>query len=120
MSSSPVKTASKFVQTLSLDGIKAKEKELWGTKKPYFRVSDIELILIQDLADLHGLQFHPTSKDTKIAQINELRVMIQQRKTRHSSALRDVDFAHEERCLGHKQGVLNFCSYRRIRPLRRN
>jgi len=62
------------------DGIKAKEKELWGTKKPYFRVSDIELILIQDLADLHGLQFHPTSKDTKIAQINELRVMIQQRK----------------------------------------
>lgn len=62
------------------DGIKAKELVLWGKQKPYFRVADNELILIQDLDTLHGLRFIATDKDNKLAQINELRVMVQAKR----------------------------------------
>jgi hypothetical protein len=56
--------------------IAEKEKELWGYKQPYVRVSDIDKILICDLSQLHGLSFIPTRKDNKSAQINRLRTMI--------------------------------------------
>lgn len=71
---------SKTRTDILADGIKDKERLLWNGQKPYFRVSDTELILIQDLSDLHGLQFHPTDKDNKLAQINELRVMVQAKR----------------------------------------
>lgn len=61
-------------------GLKHRETALWGEKKPYFRISDTDLRLIQDLYSLHGIKFSATAKDNKLAQINELRVMVQQRR----------------------------------------
>ena len=58
--------------------IKAGEKELWGGIPPTKRVSDVDLRLIKDLRDLHGLRFQATEKDQKEAQINNLRILIQQ------------------------------------------
>jgi len=46
-------------------------------KDPYLRVMDNNnLILINDLTILHGLNFLATAKDNKEAQINQLRMMI--------------------------------------------
>jgi len=54
------------------------ESERYGKKKPYFRISDTELLLINDLDQLHNLKFHPVKKgDTKEAGVNELRLLIQ-------------------------------------------
>ena len=44
--------------------------------KPYLRVSDNNLIVINDLEVLHGLTFLPTSKDNKEAAINNARIEI--------------------------------------------
>lgn len=60
------------------DAILEKEQTLWGTKKPYRRISDNNnLMLLQDLTTLHGLTFMPTNKDTLEAMINELRLLVQ-------------------------------------------
>lgn len=62
--------------------IKFKEGSLWSDiytgepKKPYLRVSDNNLILINDLSVTHKLIFQPTEKDDKDAAINNMRVMI--------------------------------------------
>jgi PBSX family phage terminase large subunit len=68
------------------DSIKSKETDLYtnlisgDVKAAYMRVSDNNLILINDLHRLHGLAFLPTKKDNKEAQVNEMRQMIQSRK----------------------------------------
>ena len=62
--------------------IKNKEKELWTDKltnefkKPHLRISDNNLIVINDLQKLHGLSFLPTQKDNKELQVNKLRMEI--------------------------------------------
>jgi PBSX family phage terminase large subunit len=56
------------------NAIKQKEQELWGDQAPYGRYSDTNLHVIHDLHMLHGVQFSPTRKDDKQAQVNALRV----------------------------------------------
>jgi hypothetical protein len=62
----------------------SKEKELWTNKitnelcLPYRRISDNNLIVINDLQRLHGINFLPTQKDNKEMQINNLRMMIRE------------------------------------------
>jgi hypothetical protein len=65
------------------DGIVRKEKmhftnKLTGEqKKPYLRVMDNNFkILINDLFMDHGLNFIPTAKDNKEAQVNKLRMLL--------------------------------------------
>lgn len=69
------------------DGIKRKERLLFTssvtgeTKQPYMRVMDNNnLILINDLFQEHDLQFLPTAKDNKDAQVNKLRMWLKQGK----------------------------------------
>lgn len=56
------------------------EKRLWTDKltgeftKPYLRVSDNNLIVINDLQKLHGLTFLPTAKDNRDAAVNNARI----------------------------------------------
>jgi hypothetical protein len=57
--------------------IKFIEAAIWG-KEPTFRVSDVELILLNDLQSIHNLSFRPATKDNKDAMVNELRLWIQQ------------------------------------------
>jgi len=63
--------------------IKDKEAELWtnhatGEKEdPYIRVSDNNLIVLNDLDRLHQIYFQPTRKDNKEAAINAMRIEIQ-------------------------------------------
>jgi hypothetical protein len=60
--------------------IKNKEKELWTETltgefcPPSLRVSDNNLLIINDLARLHKLYFIPTQKDNKDAAINNVRM----------------------------------------------
>lgn len=58
------------------DAIRSKEAHLWPNAKPRKRISDTDLIVINDLTRLHGLQFSPTRKDAKEAQINQARLMM--------------------------------------------
>lgn len=66
--------------------IKGKERELWTNKytseveKVYKRVSDNNLIVINDLYRLHNLYFVATQKDQKEMAINNLRMMIADRQ----------------------------------------
>jgi len=66
--------------------IRKKEEIQWSHKltgefkAPYLRVSDNNLIVINDLQKLHGLTFLPTKKDNKDVQINQLRMMIAARQ----------------------------------------
>lgn len=58
------------------------EEKLWfdeatqSSKEPYLRVSDDDLITINDLYRIHGVKFIPTSKDNRDAAINDLRMRI--------------------------------------------
>lgn len=54
-----------------------KEKALWDEKKPYMRVSDVDLRLISDLWNMHRLQFLPTKKEDSLGAINVMRNMVQ-------------------------------------------
>lgn len=69
------------------DKIKKKESELFidrlsgEVKPPYLRISDNNnLILIHDLIRLHSLNVIPSQKSEKNSSINQLRIMIQNRK----------------------------------------
>jgi len=77
--------------------IHGNESELWGSyfdkvregrpykddlAQVYTRVSDIDLILIHDMDNLHGLAFEPAQKDDKDAAINALRIAIRKRRIR--------------------------------------
>lgn len=66
--------------------IKKKEGDLWHDKytkqpmAPYLRVSDNNLLLIQDLQSQHGLNFIPTDKHNKEGFLNQLRLLIQDKR----------------------------------------
>jgi len=77
---------SMTTETLASE-IKAKEKENFKddidgeAKEPYLRIMDNNnLILVNDLTRLHGLNFLATAKDNKEAQINQVRMMIQNKQ----------------------------------------
>lgn len=57
-------------------GIKLKETALWKDRPVFARFSDIDLIVIHDLSQLHGLHFVPTAKDNLEAQVNVLRMWV--------------------------------------------
>lgn len=63
--------------------IRRKEEEVFTnkltgeTQPPYLRVSDNNLILINDLQVLHRLTFMATEKDDKEAAVNNLRILIE-------------------------------------------
>lgn len=58
-----------------------KQKELELGCKPYRRISDNNnLILLQDLGSAFDLHFAPTSKDTLIAMVNELRLWVKDKR----------------------------------------
>lgn len=59
------------------DTLLAKEKEIWGSKKPFRRISDNNNPhLIEDLNLLHAVHFIQTNKESLEAMVNELRVMV--------------------------------------------
>lgn len=60
--------------------IRMVEERMYGVVKPILRVSDTELQVIADLAQLHNLYFSPTKKDDKMAQVNYLRVLVKQKR----------------------------------------
>lgn len=66
--------------------IKDKEKQIFINpmskefEKPYLRISDNNLILINDLHKLHGLIFVPTAKDDKEAALNNMRIMLKEKR----------------------------------------
>ncbi len=57
-------------------GIQAKERELFGNQKPYMRLMDNDLIIINNLNTEHGLNFIPTQKDNKEGAVNTVRLML--------------------------------------------
>lgn len=62
-------------QTLA-ERIAQKELDIFKGKPVSLRVSDNNLIVINDLAKMHGLFFIPTMKDDKDSAINQLRMLI--------------------------------------------
>lgn len=73
-------TTSKFAQE-----VKSKERthftDISGEPiEPYMRISDVNLIFINDLNKDFGLRFRPTGKDDLHAMVNELRLLIQQKQ----------------------------------------
>lgn len=66
--------------------IKEREARVWQdpvtlqTNEPYLRVSDNNLILINDLYRLHGLKVLATQKDNFEAALNNVRLWLQQKK----------------------------------------
>lgn len=57
--------------------IRKKEKELWNSKEPRLRIADNNnLILLQDLSSLHGINFSATNKDNLSAMVNEVRLWV--------------------------------------------
>lgn len=59
------------------DAIVQKESEVFQSHKIYRRISDNNnLLLIQDLATLHGIHFGATNKETLDAMVNELRIWV--------------------------------------------
>jgi PBSX family phage terminase large subunit len=60
--------------------IKDIETQTFGTKKMYLRVSDTESQVICDLVELHDLMIVATKKDDLHAQVNYLRVLVQNNK----------------------------------------
>jgi hypothetical protein len=59
--------------------IRAKEAALWS-KQPMVRVSDVDLRLCADLANMHQLNFTTTSKSDSMGAINVMRTMVQNRQ----------------------------------------
>jgi phage terminase large subunit len=61
--------------------VQSKELELWGYKAPVLRVADNNnIILLNDLTVKHGLNFVPTMKDDKLAQLNNMRILLKRKK----------------------------------------
>lgn len=67
---------------LIADSIKEKEKTLLFEKttneyrKPFLRISDNNLFIINDLQVLHKITFLPTAKDDKEAAVNNVRILM--------------------------------------------
>lgn len=76
----------RFNTQVLAEGIKRKEEiyftdKLTGEQKvPYLRVSDNNLIVINDLWQLHGLRFIATRKDDADAALNNMKIMLQNEK----------------------------------------
>ena len=76
----------KFNTQSLAEGIKKKESETFTDKltgeerNPLLRVSDNNLIVINDLWVLHGLRFLATRKDDADAALNNVKIMIQNEK----------------------------------------
>lgn len=72
----------KFTTSTLAEGIREKETIVFADKltkevhEPYLRISDNNLIVINDLYMLHGLNFFPTRKDDKDAALNNLRMYL--------------------------------------------
>lgn len=68
------------------NGIKDKESQWFinpitkDKQKPYLRVCDNSLTVLNDLQVLHGLNFIPTAKDDAFAAINNMRILIKQKR----------------------------------------
>lgn len=66
------------------NAIKAKEKELYYNdlsreiKPHYLRVTDNSLFFVNDLKNMHDLDFLPTLKDDKDAALNNMKVLLKQ------------------------------------------
>lgn len=61
--------------------IRQKEKALWDNKEVKHRVADNNnIILLQDLGQLHGIHFAPVVKDNLEAMVNQLRLWVEQGK----------------------------------------
>jgi hypothetical protein len=66
------------------EAIKKKERECFTNpiskeqQKPYLRVCDNNLILINDLQALHGLTILPTAKDDSVAALNNMKILLKQ------------------------------------------
>lgn len=66
--------------------VREKEEKLWTSpitgefQKPYMRVSDNNLIFLNDLNITYNLQFIPTDKHNKDSYINKMRTMISARR----------------------------------------
>lgn len=56
--------------------IREKETSVFGNEKIHRRVSDIDLLLINDLSFLHNLSFSPTDKGELEQMINEVRIWV--------------------------------------------
>jgi phage terminase large subunit len=56
------------------------DKQSGEVKKPYLRVCDNNLIVINDLYVLHQLSFTPTAKDDSEAALNNMKIMLKQKK----------------------------------------
>jgi hypothetical protein len=73
----------KFNTVALAEGIRKKEEQsftdkLTGEQRvPFLRVSDNNLIVINDLRQLHGLMFLPTRKDDADAALNNMKIMLQ-------------------------------------------
>jgi len=61
------------------EGMTSIEKALWPGMEPR-RWSDVDLRLIEDFGKIHKLHMTATRKDQKEAQINQVRVLVQNRK----------------------------------------
>ncbi len=63
--------------------VRLKEQELWGYKgenekdRPYLRIADNNnVIMLQDLGQMYGVHFLPTSKDNLQAMVNQVRMWV--------------------------------------------
>jgi hypothetical protein len=77
---------AKMTTTVVANAVKDKEKELWFNSltneqhEPKIRVSDNNLIFLNDLIKDHGLVFLPTDKSNKQAHVNTVRTMMAERR----------------------------------------
>lgn len=62
------------------DLAKAKEKELWGDKKPELRIADNDIQQLYDMGTMCDYRVLPTQKDDRFAAINDLRLRFQGKK----------------------------------------
>jgi hypothetical protein len=58
-----------------------KEKALWGDEKPYMRLADGDLIVLQEMGR-YGCSVSPVRKDDLEVQVNQVRIDIAQKKLR--------------------------------------
>lgn len=81
-----VMSGKKMTTDILAAEIKKKEEAVWKnaltgeSQKPFIRVSDNNLIVLNDLQNLHNLTFLPTNKDNADAALNFLRMLIGQEK----------------------------------------
>lgn len=79
-----VMSGKKMTTEALANNIKAKEEALYTSKMtgevqaPYLRVCDNNLIVINDLYNLHGLTFMPTAKDDAAAALNNMKILLKQ------------------------------------------